>query len=373
MKKYPMRKSGILAFAISVIVLVASFYVSYPYMNDAITVADASANYKAGYVMSALQSYHSYFNGGKTAEGISKKALDEILEGYNKLGYQTNGAQLINAYFSEEDLKKPQNKKYADMVREATALSETFEAVTAVTEDVFAGKDFDYEKVMADLDALKEAKPMEEGKSEVAEKYNEVFIEYYKFVLMTIEEKPLTEQFEQLKYLDSIGEGQEWVYLSNYCAIASRLGDEEAVSYSFDKLLEINREDSTAYISKANLYRYSETPDADKMIEVCEEAKTVLGTVDVSYKHPLAIAYLLKGEGTLALEEIEGLFNAGTYNVQNCNLYALVGLYNGDEKIYEDMKSLLANYGYEISELVTQYKKDKITIEEIIKDQGGDI
>ena len=109
------------------------------------------------------------------------------------------------------------------------------------------------------------------------------------------------------------------------------------------------------------------------MIEVCEEAKANLGTGDVSYKHPLAIAYLIKGEGTLALEEIEGLFNSGNYNVQNCNLYALVGLYNGDEKIYEDMKALLANYGYEISELVTQYKKDKITIEEIIKDQGGDI
>ncbi len=373
MKKYPMRKSGILAFLVSVIVLAASFYVSYPYMNDALTVADASANYKSGYVMSALQGYYSYFNGGKTAEGISKRAFDEILEGYNKLGYQTNSAQLINTYYSEDDLKKPQNKKYADIVKEATVLSETYEAVTAVSEDAFAGKDFDYDKVMAALDALKEAKPLEEGKSEVTEKYNEVFIEYYKFVLMSIKEKPLSEQLEQLKYIDTIGEGQEWVYLSNYCAIASRLGDEEAVNYSFDKLLEINKEDSTAYISKANLYRFTETPDADKMIEVCEEAKTNLGTADVSYKHPLAIAYLIKGEGTLALEEIEGLFNSGNYTVQNCNLYALVGLYNGDEKIYEDMKSLLANYGYEISELVTQYKKDKITIEEIIKDQGGDI
>ncbi|MBQ3137462.1 MAG: hypothetical protein IJB74_08285 [Clostridia bacterium] len=373
MKKYPMRKSGILAFLFSVIVLAASFYVSYPYMSDAITVADASANYKSGYVMSALQGYYSYFNGGKTAEGISKRAFDEILEGYNKLGYQTNSAQLINTYYSEEDLKKPQNKKYADMIKEATVLTETYDAVTAVTEDAFSGKDFDYDKVMAELDALKEAKPLEEGKSEVTEKYNEVFIEYYKFVLMSIEEKPVEEQLEQLKYIDTIGEGQEWVYLSNYCAIASRVGDEEAVNYSFDKILEINKEDSTAYISKANLYRFTEKPDADKMIEVCEEAKANLGTGDVSYKHPLAIAYLIKGEGTLALEEIEGLFNSGNYNVQNCNLYALVGLYNGDEKIYEDMKALLANYGYEISELVTQYKKDKITIEEIIKDQGGDI
>ena len=124
---------------------------------------------------------------------------------------------------------------------------------------------------------------------------------------------------------------------------------------------------------KANLYRYTETPDADKIIEVCDEAKAALGASDLSYKHPLAIAYLIKGEGTLALEEIEALFNAGNYTVQNCNLYALVGLYNGDKEVYKDMKELLANYGYEISELVTKYKNGKITIEEIIKDQGGDI
>ncbi len=373
MKKYPMRKIGILAFLISVAVLCVSVYVSYPYMNDAITVLDASANYKSEYVMSALQSYYSYFNGSKTAEGISKRAFNETIDGYNKLGYQTNSAQLINTYYTEEELKKPWNKKYASAVEEATVLSETYEAVTEITGDAFSGKDFDYDEVMAGLEALKEVKPIEEGKSEVTEKYNEVFIEYYKFVLMSIAEKPLADQLEQLKHIDSIGAGQEWVYLSNYCAIAAKLGDEEAVSYSFEKLIELNREDNTAYISKANLYRYAETPDADKIIEICEEAKTALGTTDYSYKHPLAIAYLIKGEGALALEEMEALFNAGNYTVQNCNLYALVGLYNGNDDIYEEMKSILANYGYEISKLVTQYKKGKITIEEIIMDKGGDI
>jgi len=373
MKKYPLRKSGILTFLLSGVLLFASFYVSYPYMNDALMVAEASASYKSGYIMTALQSYYSYFNGSKTAEGTSNRALDEMVEGYNKLGYQTNSAELIKNNYSEDELEKPWNKKYASTVKEATILTETYEALTEVTNDAFSGKDYDYDEVMAGLNALKEVNPLEEGKSQVAEKYNEVFIEYYKFVLMSIAEKSLSEQLDQLKYIDSIGEGQEWVYLANYCAVAARLGDEEAVNYSFDKLISLNREDNTAYISKANLYRFMETPDAEKMIAVCEEAKAALGASDVTYKHPLAIAYLIKGEGSLALEEIEALFNAGNYTVQNCNLYALVGLYNGDKEIYEDMKALLAGYGYEISDLVTQYKKGKITIEEIIKDQGGDI
>ncbi len=373
MKKYPLRKSGIFAFLISVILLCVSVYVSYPYMSDAITVLDASAGYKSGYVMSALQSYYSYFSSGRTAEGISKRAFNEIIEGYNKLGYQTNSAQLINTYYTEDELKMPWNKKYAAVIEESTVLTETYEAVTQVTEDAFSGKDFDYDEVVSELEALKAAKPLEEGKSETVEKYNEVFIEYYKFVLMSIAEKSMEEQLEQLKYIDSIGAGQEWVYLSNYCAIAAKLGDEEAVNYSFEKLLGLNKEDNTAYISKANLYRYGETPDADKIIEVCEEAKNALGATDYSYKHPLAIAYLIKGEGTLALEEMEALFSAGNYTVQNCNLYALVGLYNGNDDIYEEMKAVLGNYGYEISDLVTQYKNGKITVEEIIQDKGGDI
>lgn len=373
MKKYPIRKSGIFAMLIAAVLFMASFWFSYPYMNDTLTVADASADYKAGNVMSALQVYYAYFNGGRSAEKFSKRAFDEVIEGYNKLGYQTNGAELINTYYSEDDLKMPWNKKYASVIKESDVLMETYEAVTEVAQAALSGEDFDYDKVVADLDALKQAKPLEEGKSQTVEKYNEVFIEYYKYVLMSIKEKTLEEQFEQLKYIDTIGEGHEWIYLANYCAIASKLGDEEAVNYSFDKLISINREDSTAYLSKANFYRFTETPDADKMIEVCEEAKTVFGTTDLSYKHPLAIAYLLKGEGSLALEEIEALFNAGNYTVQNCNLYALCALYNGDETIYGDMKALLESYGYEIGDLVKQYKKGKITIEEIIKDQGGEI
>lgn len=373
MKKYPMRKSGIFAFFVAIILFFGSFWFSYPYMEDVITVVGSSANYKSGYIMSALQSYYAYFSGSKSGEAISKRALDEIIEGYGKLGYQNNSAELIKTYFSEDDLKKLSNKKYADAVKEATVLEETYIAVSELTQDALSGKDFDYDKVMADLEALKSVNPIEEGKSEVTDKYNEVFIEYYKFVVMSVKEKPLSEQLEQLKLIDSIGAGQEWVYLANYCAIAARLGNEEDVKYSFNKLIEINKEDSTAYLSKANLYRYTETPDADKMIEVCKEAETAFGSSDISYKHPLAIAYLIKGEGALALEEIKAVFSAGNYTVQNCNLYALCALYNGDKEIYNDMKALLGSYGYEISELVTQYKNGKISIEEIIKDQGGDI
>lgn len=373
MKKYPLRSGSIVTVLIMIAVFAASIYLCYPYMNDALTVADASSYYQSGYTMSALQGYYSYFNGGKTGEAISKRAFNEILDGYVKTGYQTDAASLISAYYDEDALSRPWNKKYADIVNDATVLSETYNAVSDITYDVLYGEEFDYEVIMAELDALKEVNPMEEGTSQVTAKYNEVFIEYYKYIVMSVHEESLEAQLEQLKNIDTIGEGYEWVYLSNYCGVAAKCGDEETVNSTFDRLIELNVQDTTAYIAKANYYRYLDTADAEKMLEICSEAEKVAASSDYSYKQSLAIAYILKGEGALAVEEMKALFNSGAYTVQNCNLYALCALYTGDEDTYNDMVSLLAGYGYEISDLVTQYKEGKMTIEEVLKDKGGDI
>ena len=127
-----------------------------------------------------------------------------------------------------------------------------------------------------------------------------------------------------------------------------------------------------AYIAKASYYRFLETPDADKILEICAEAAKNSYGGDVSYKQYEAIAYLIKGEGALALEAIEEAISS-VYTVQSCNLYALCGLYNGNTDIYDEMKDVLEGAGYELSPLVEKYKKGKITIAEIIADNGGDI
>lgn len=373
MKKYPLRSGAVIMTILMLAVFVGSVYFSFPYMNDSLTVADASSYYQSGKIMSALQSYYSYFNGGKSGEAISKRAFNEILDGYLKTGYQTDAATLIQTYYDEDALSKPWNKKYADIINESTVLSETYKAVYDITYDALSGAAYDYDAVMAELDALKEVNPIEEGTSTVTAKYNEVFIEYYKYVVMSTKGESLEKQLEQLKAIDAVGEGYEWVYLSNYCAIAARCGEEDIVNSTFERIININAQDMNAYSAKASYYRYLDKPDADKIIEICQEAQKVATTNDISYKHSLAIAYLLKGEGALALEEIKAIFDAGAYTVQNCNLYALCGLYTGDEEIYNDMAALLTSYGYKISDLVTEYKDGKITIEEVLKDKGGDI
>ena len=87
----------------------------------------------------------------------------------------------------------------------------------------------------------------------------------------------------------------------------------------------------------------------------------------------MAIAYMLKGEGAVALETMDEYMSMSGYTVQTCNLYALCALYNGNEETYEQMKTVLETSGYKISDAVEQYKNDKITIEEILTDKEGEI
>lgn len=371
MKRYPLRWSGIAAIFVAVVLIFATGYFSLNYLESSISAADILMTFGEGKTYSALQNSYSYLS-TIDADEASKKVIRKSVDGYINTGYYSDAAALIENYFTEAELKLPWNSKYKKIVDESTALTETYYAVSDLVTPAANGEDYDYDEVMAQLDALLTMNPKAEGKSSTVEKYNDVFIEYYKYILMSISEKPLEDQLSQLKKVDEIGKGYEWTYLSNLCAVAARLSDEETVNASFEKAMGINKQDMNMYLAKASYYRYLETPDADKILEVCTEAAANSFNGDVSYKQYEAIAYLIKGEGAVALECIEEAISS-VYTVETCNLYALIGLYNGNAEIYDEMKELLEGSGYEISQLVTKYKNGKITIEEIIADKGGEI
>lgn len=370
MKKYPIRWSGIVMTIVMIAVFVLTAFASANYTDAFITVADAALNYDSGKVMTGMTAYYSYITSASDSN-ISMKAVKDLLDGYNKTGYISDAAALIERIYSEAQLKLPWNKKYVTMVEDANVLTKTYYKVADVIEPVMTGEEYDYDEMMAELDALYETAPTEE---EGIEAYHPLFIEYYRYVVMSFHEESLEDQLAQLKKVDEINDfDMEWAYLANYCALAARAGDEALVNELFDRLVKINKEDANAYTAKASYYRWTETPDADKMLEVCEEAKANLPSGDISYMPTMAIAYLIKGEGAAALETMDEYMAQSAYTVQTCNLYALCAAYNGNEDIYNDMKDILENSGYELSDLVVKYKNDKLTIEEVLADKGGNI
>ncbi len=370
MKKYPMRLSGILMTFTMIVVFIATAFASAGYAEDFLTVADAAINYDSGKVMTGLTGYYSYLASANDDE-ISMKAVRDTLEGYGKTGYVTDAAALIERIYSDTQLKMPWNKKYAKMLTNSVALTKTYYKVAEIIEPVMSSQEYDYDEIITALDALYETTPSQE---EGIEAYEGVFIEYYKYVVMSINEEPLEAQLAQLKKVDEVNnKDMEWAYLANYCALAARAGDGELVNELYDRLVEINKEDGNAYAAKASYYRYLETPDPDKMLEVCEQAKENLPAGDISYMPTIAIAYLLKGEGAPALETMDEYMSQSAYTVQTCNLYALCAAYNGNDDIYDKMKSTLESSGYELSSLVSDYKAGKLTIEEVLADKGGNI
>lgn len=370
MKKYPLRWSGVVTAVIMAIVFVATAYVGTGYADDFMSVADAAAYYDSGKLMTALNSYYGYLSSANT-ERISMKAVRDSIEGFVKTGYISDAVELVNRVYSENQLKLPWNKKYASLAEKSDALTNSYYAITEIVTPVLNDKDFDYDKVMADLDALYE-KTDDEGN---AVNINPVFIEYYRYVVMSVAEKgndELLAQLEKTAEKDTDGTLQ-WIYLANYCGLAARSGDLELTEKLFNQMLDNSSEDTNAYVAMASYYRYTETPDPDKMLEICEEAKKVAASGDLSYLPTMAIAYMLKGEGSVALETMEEYMAGGGYTVQSCNLYALCALYNGNEDIYKEMKEMLEHSGYEISDTVKQYKKGKLEIKDILTDKEGDI
>lgn len=372
MKRYPLRASGVFAILFMILVFILSAYVSVDYLDSMTSAIDGDAQYTSGKIVSAMYSHYSYV-GSTDPEKVSRLAVKQLIDCFNKTGYTSEAENLIETYFTENELKLPWNKKYKDMLSLCRNIEETYYAVTEAVGDALEGAEFDYDEYIAKLDELLKMNPKEEGKSETVEAYNEVFIEYYKYIIMSMSGKSFEEQLEQLAYVESIDKyDMQWAYLSNYCAIAARCHNLELTEELFQKLIDINAEDSNAYVALASYYRFAETPDADKMIEICNEAAENISANDNNYRSTLAIAYLLKGEGALALEEMEA-FMASSNTVQGCNLYALCGLYNGNKDIYKEMKELLENYGYKIGEVVENYKDGKISITEALQDMGGDI
>ena len=370
MKKYPMRASGILMSILMIAVFIATAYAGTTYLESFMSVSEYAAYYDTGKVMTALNGYYSY-NSTAQADKISMKAVKDSIEGFVKTGYISDATTLIQQVYTEKQLKLPWNKKYAKIIEEAENLTDSYYTIADIITPVLNGEEDDYDAVMAKLDALYEAKD-EEGN---AIQINKVFLEYYRYVVMSVlgkSNEDLLAQLEKAAAADKDGDLQ-WVYLSNYATVAAKSGDLKLTELLYNKMLANNREDTAAYIALASYYRYAETPDADKILEICEEAKANAYQGDYSYMPYMAIAYLFKGEGAVALETMEEYMSMSGYTVQTCNLFALCAAYNGDDEIYNEMKNVLETSGYELSVLVEKYKNDKITIEEALTDMGGDI
>ena len=158
------------------------------------TISEYAAYYDTGKVMTALNGYYSY-NMSAEVDKISMKAVKDSIEGFVKTGYISDATTLIQQVFTEDQLKLPWNKKYAKIIEDAENLTESYYTITDIITPVLNSEDYDYDKVMSDLDALYESTDEEGNPVNV----NAVFVEYYRYVVMSVSGKSNDELLAQLK------------------------------------------------------------------------------------------------------------------------------------------------------------------------------
>ena len=364
-KKSPMRVIGF----VTAFIMAAMFFVNALTSISAFdeSLFEAYMHRSIGNRLSAIDSGNQYLNavGSKNA---SENAIRGLIEDYKKSGYVSDAVNLIEKNFSDTALNMPWNLKYKKYVEESKKHIKTYQEVFQMISPLLSEEEPDFKKVKATLEECREATD-EDGKRI----YSDMFIDLLTVDVMYTAGESVEEQIAILKKVQKENKDFEGLYLPMICSAALRADDKELLESTYEKMKKNNAQDMNSYVTYASYFRYLETPDPDKMIEICTEAAAHAYAGDYSYKPTLAVAYLLKGEGSLALQEMDDFMATGRYSVSNCNLYALAALYNGNEDIYESMKALLENNGYKISDLVEKYKDGKIKISEVLTDKGGNI
>ncbi len=368
MKRYPLRKRGIIAIAAMILVFALSVFYGMDSFDEAIEVLDAKIYADSGMRLSAISQLYSHMS---DSDPDSDKIVEILIDSFCEAGYLSDAAQYIRNVFTDEELEKASNRKYKEILDSTDVFNATQQLTESIVYDAFRGGDFDYEELAAQLDAVAESYYDEEK----GIKHESILTEYYKYELMNIKKMDIETQLEMLKATRASDETglYHWIYLAPLCEVAGKLGDTELAKECFEEMKENNCEDMLAYKAYAASFRYAETPDADAMIKLCEEAEENAYSGDTSYLPILATAYLIKEQGALAYETMQQYMSSNRYSTADCNLYALCGLYCGNTETYETMKITLESAGYTIGETVEKYKNGEISLAEVIADKRGDI
>lgn len=368
MKHYPLRIGGVIAILAMIVIFGLSVYFGSPSLDKGLVVLEAQLAASQNKMMSTVQMLYSY---ASDENNDSKKVTELLIDGFIRTGYISNAKELIEKNYTEKELNSPINKKYKNLVDFVTVFLATREKAQGIVSDAFSGAEFKYKELAAELDKLGEGYYDEEK----GIKYDPFLIKYYKYELLRLSDADLEKQLEILREIEALDVNgvADWIYVPSICEVAGKMGNKELAEECFNKMIEKNSEDMKAYTALALYYRYLDTPDGDAIIKLCEKAAANAYDGDTSYYPSMVIAYLIKGEGALAYETMTQYMSSNYYTVSNCNLYALCALYCGNEETYDNMVNTLKSSGYEMNELVVQYKNEKATLEDVLAEMRGDI
>ncbi len=392
MKKYPIRKRGILTCLIMAVAFFAALYSSMTSVINLNNPQDMSFEYFfSGFeaytenrIVSAVNGYSKYLTAVEGKNNISGIAVKHTIDCYDRMGAYTYAAELIENHYTDFELKLPWNAKYRKILESNELYNATYSKIQELITANASESGYDFESLIKETAALKD-----EADEKGNKLYADFIVDIYTFDFMTMADYTDEELFEFINEIDKKYGKDENSHITTLCRYAAITGRKDVADECFDRMMKTNSQNVDIYSAYFNYYRFLETPDTEKMKELTAEMAELCGTLanecgiyNMDYLYCQAITYLLTGEGSMALEAMDQLYSSvnyygsyysGTFTTSTVNLYALAALYNGDTETYEWAKSMMENAGHKLSSLVEKYKDGEITIAEALTDKGGDI
>lgn len=373
MRSYPLGAKGIIVLIVVLVLgaasLLTTFSKNVEILDKAITAQEAVS---ANKLYSGLYSYYDAINSADS-EAMPKKLVARCVRIFAKLNDYRDAVSMAERYLDESDLNSPSYK----FIKDYSVKNETITAIENIIYEPLSSSETtadDAEGLCKSLDALKE---------DTEHSYDEYYIDYYKYVVNHTLKLPIEDVYEELLALDEKYGKSEWVHLYDLCSAAAELGKVDEAQKYFDRIAAENAEDATAYSYLANAYRFGETVDPDKMLELAEkgfEAQGQYAYASSDLYRIQAVAYLLKGDKDKAYEAATNMYSVVTQNSYSVNnlfpclyTYALCSSLSGKEDGYKDITDLLKTNGYDMSQQVDSAIKGDITLKEILTDPEGDL
>lgn len=373
MQHYPIGFKGILTIVASLVLSCLSIFLIFS--QNAMVISstlDADSFAAEGKLYSALYGYYNAVS-ASSSDFVPKKVVAKCAKAFALMNDYSDGYMIATRYLSESDLKLPTYK----FISEYGKVNDTLTAIQEIIYEPLSKEDRsadDAQQICEDIEALR---------ADADSKYDDFYIDYYKYVVMHTLKVPLEEQFEALKAIDEKYSKEQWVYSYDLCAVAARLGDIETAEKYFNVIMKNNTEDSSAHAYLADAYRFCETPDPDKMLELVEQGFEAQGSYEYAscdLYRVQALAYMLKGDYENAFESAELSYQAAyasSFSVNNLfpclYTYMVCGSLTENETAVDTVENLLKQNGYEVAKEIRSFISGKTELKELITNPEGEL
>lgn len=374
MRTYPIGVKGIVTLLVVLALGIASLMINFSSNADLLDKAvTAKSAISSGKLYTGLYAYYDAVSTASSSGTVPKKLVANCAKALAALNDYNGATSLANQYLSESDL----NSSRFSFIKDYEKKNETITAIENIIYEPLSSADTTADDAQGICDSL------EALKNDSEHDYDPFYIDYYEYVVKNTLGVSKEEVYEELLAIDN-EYPDEWVHVYDLCDVAAKLGKAEDTEKYYERLKSKNSEEVTAYTCYANLYRFADEVDTDKLLEIVDEGITAQGNFSFAGSAGLyrikTIAYLLKGDNEKAYEAATEMYSVITKNSYSVNnlfpclyTYALASHLAGETDSYNDVLSLLEYNGYTMSQQVISVINGDLTVEEILTDAEGDL